>query len=236
MSPFTPIATTRTTDQVVEQIRSAIGEGRFRHGERLPAERELAESFGVSRGVIREAIKILNGMGLIESRQGSGIFVQNDPVPVISQALTISLRREEQMIQHLFEIRIALETLAVKKATLHHTDADIARLRQFAPAPDATQPVPDLATAGLDDTNFHVTVANIAGNPYLQVLLQAIHSLVTTAFPVTEALREGMYSARVTHSSIVDAIVARDAATATSLMRQHLERSGIQAQATAKSQ
>lgn len=230
MTSFTSVATRRSTDQVVTQICDAVVSGQFAVGERLPPERELAEAFQVSRGVVREAIKILNGMGLVESRQGSGIFVQSDPAPIISRALTISLRREERMVQQIYEIRSALETLAAHAAARHHTATSIAQLRQAAPFDSKPPTDINLTTAASDDSRFHLAVANAADNPYLVVLIKAVQGLISEAFPITEDLREGVLNARGTHSHIADAIAAGDAELASTLMREHLERAAVQAQ------
>jgi GntR family transcriptional repressor for pyruvate dehydrogenase complex len=225
----------RTTDQVVEQIRQSISDGVFRHGAKLPAERELGAQFGVSRGVIREAIKILNGMGLVESRQGSGIYVLNDPVPAISRALTMSLRRESRMVHQLFEIRSALESLAVSLAVRNHTADDLARIRSFVQVDGITAegeiPLEELAT---NDLRFHAAVAQSADNPYLVVLIQTVGDLLTSTFPVSEIVRDKMLSAQNTHASILDAIEARDEERAVRLMREHLARSENAASAAAE--
>jgi GntR family transcriptional repressor for pyruvate dehydrogenase complex len=235
MATFTTIASQRTTDQVVEQIRQAIADGRYGHEAKLPAERELATQFGVSRGVIREAIKILNGMGLVESRQGSGIFVQNDPVPVITRALTLSLTREPHMVQQLFDIRAALESLAVASAVRHHTPADLAAMRAFVAGDQSVDAATmDLDSASDDDRAFHLAVAQAADNPYLVTLVQVVSELIQETFPITEDLRTGMTSARSTHARIVDAIEKRDEDLAVRLMREHIARSGASAQETAR--
>lgn len=223
---FTSIVVQRSTDQVVDQIQQAISDGSFLHGAKLPPERELGTQFGVSRGVIREAIKTLNGMGLVESRQGSGIFVTNDPVPAITRALTISLKRESRMVHQLFEIRTALESLAVSLAVRNHNSDDLSRIRSFV-HPDQTEDCGEspLLVAAEYDAQFHSAIAKAADNPYLVVLVRTLGELLRTAFPVTEVLRVGMLSAQNTHASILDAIERGDEDLAVQLMREHLGRS-----------
>lgn len=226
MTPFTSVASRRTSDQVIEQIRSAITAGHFAHDERLPPERELAETFEVSRGVIREAVKVLNGMGLIESRQGSGLYARSNPAPVISRALTISLERDEHQVHYLYDIRRALETLAAAQAAVHHAPEQLAAIRRFTTAmPDSVSREDTLAVAAEDDSGFHLAVTSATHNPYLVVLIQAIRELFTSTFPLAESQREGAASARETHARIADAIAARDAETAAQLMGEHIDRS-----------
>lgn len=226
MQPFTSVASRQTSDQVVEQIRSAITAGHFTDGQRLPAERELAETFEVSRGVIREAVKVLNGMGLIDSRQGSGLYVRNNPAPVISRALTISLGRDERQVHQLYDIRRALETLAAARAAAHHTPDQLAAIRRFATAmPDSVPPDDTLTVAANDDAGFHLAIAQATDNPYLVVLIQAVQGLIATTFPMTEGQREGAANARETHARIADAIAIGDANAAARLMGEHMDRS-----------
>lgn len=226
MSPFTSVASRRTSDQIIEQIRSAITAGRFADDERLPSERELAETFEVSRGVIREAVKVLNGMGLIESRQGSGLYVRNNPAPVISRALTLSLERDERQVHQLYDIRRALETLAAARAAAHYSPEHLAAIRRFATAmPDSVPPEDTLTVAANDDAGFHLAIAQATDNPYLVVLIQAVQGLIATTFPMTEGQREGAANARETHARIADAIAVGDAETAALLLGHHIDRS-----------
>ncbi|MGH2557596.1 MAG: FadR/GntR family transcriptional regulator, partial [Thermomicrobiales bacterium] len=108
---FRSVLVTRSYEQVVEQIHDEIRSGALTAGQRLPTERELAESFGVSRGVVREALKVLASMGLVEARQGSGNYISANPVPSISRALILSATPDEQSMQALFEVREPMEIL-----------------------------------------------------------------------------------------------------------------------------
>ena len=77
---FSAVTVVRPYEQIVRQIQEAIRDNALSEGDRLPTERELAETFGVSRSVVREAIKVLSAQGLVESRQGSGLYVRNRPI------------------------------------------------------------------------------------------------------------------------------------------------------------
>src|SRR5688500_12807880 len=109
---FRAVTLTRSYEQVVEQIQDGMRRGALAPGQRLPTERELSESFGVSRAVVREALKVLASMGLVESRQGSGTYVRANPVPSITRALILSATPEDESLLALFEVREALEVLA----------------------------------------------------------------------------------------------------------------------------
>ncbi|HKG27352.1 MAG TPA: GntR family transcriptional regulator, partial [Thermomicrobiales bacterium] len=129
---FRSVLVTRSYEQVVQQIRGRIRSGMLVPGQRLPTERELADSFGVSRGVIREALKVLGSMGLVESRQGSGTYVCSNPVPSISRALTLSATTEEHSIFRLYELREPLDVAAARLAAQRRTAEQIEAMRQHA--------------------------------------------------------------------------------------------------------
>src|SRR5215211_1137494 len=125
---FKSVTVTRSYEQVVKQVGDAIQRGALPRGQKLPTERELADSFGVSRGVVREAVKVLTTMGLVESRQGSGTYVRTDPLPAVTHALTLSVEPEEHAIGRLFEFRQALEALAARRAAERRSDAQAASI------------------------------------------------------------------------------------------------------------
>lgn len=221
MPGFTSIATARGSDQVVEQIRAAIQDGRLTVGGRMAPERELAVQFGVSRSVIREAIKTLNGMGLVESRQGAGIFVTANPAPIISRALTLTLKPEVEMVNQLFDIRVALETLAIRTVVRDASDEDLARLEALVPAEDDGDLV-SVEQASNDDLAFHLAVSDISGNRYLHTMVQAVQAVFAEAFPITEHQREGIRRSRRAHREIARAMSARDADRAIALFLEHV--------------
>ncbi len=221
MVGFTPVASTRSIDQVVDQIRDAIQDGDLVDDGRLPAERDLAVQFGVSRGVIREAIKILNGMGLVESRQGAGIFVTLKPAPLISRALTISFKPDPDMVDDLFDIRVALESLAIRTAVRDASDADLHRLDAYVPDHEDGDTV-SIEQASADDGAFHLAIAEISGNRYLEAIVQAVRGVLADAFPVTEHQREGIRLSRRAHRAIAEAMYARDGERAVDLLLEHV--------------
>ncbi len=111
---FSAVTVVRPYEQIVRQIQSAIRDDGLSEGDRLPTERELAETFGVSRSVVREAIKVLSAQGLVESRQGSGLFVRNRPIESVSRAIVLSVSPDLMSVERLFEFRKLLEVDAAR--------------------------------------------------------------------------------------------------------------------------
>jgi DNA-binding FadR family transcriptional regulator len=107
-SPYPAISVTRSYEGVARQIAESIRNRQIHSGERLLTERELSFTFRVSRGVIREAIKVLGAPSLVEARQGSGTYVRNN-VPPITRAFTFSDSPDAESIERLFEFRCTVE-------------------------------------------------------------------------------------------------------------------------------
>ncbi len=112
----------RSSAHIACEIEGEIRSGRFVRGQKLPTERELAMRFGVSRGVVREAIKSLGAIGLVEARQGSGIYVCDRLIASISRALTLSVQSDTASVLDLFVFREPLEVLAAECAARNRTD------------------------------------------------------------------------------------------------------------------
>ena len=198
----------RSHERIAEQIGEQIRDGRLVRGQKLPTEREMSERFGVGRGVVREAVRMLDAMGLVESRQGSGIYVRNNPIPSISRALTFSVTPEEQSVASLFEFRMVLEVAATEQAALRRTDAQLAVIERAAAA--TTEATPDFTGDEWHqaDQAFHHAISDASGNPYMAVTIDAVRQMQRD---VTRLVREmrGSAGAAEQHRAIAEAIAAR---------------------------
>ena len=216
---FQPVAVTRSYEQVVQQLETRIRRGDLAPGQRLPAERELSEQFGVSRSVIREAVKMLDAMGLIESRQGSGIYVRQHPAPLISRALTISVApQEEQPVHAFYEFRELIETRTAYDAARLRTPIQLAAIEAACAANLAATSLAEFDAA---NDRFHLAISEAAGNPYftllvaglVQVQREVIHALARPKNPRQE---------RRYHQNILAAITAGDPDAAAAAMSEHI--------------
>ncbi len=212
----------RLADQVYGKLLEDIASGGKSVGDRLPTENQLAENFGVSRPVIREALTRLASDGFIASRQGAGTFVRNRPP---SRLLRFASASGLSNFLSSFEVRIALEGEAARLAALRRTDEDIARIaatiRELETGIAA-------GTATTDsDFDFHRAVARASGNILLAEILTALLP------PRTE---EGSGTApgylrgdRVLdeHNRIAEAIIAGQPESANLAMRYHIDQARI---------
>lgn len=217
-----PAVAPRSYQQLVRRLTEDIHSGRLARGAKLPTERELGESFGVSRAVVREAVKVLNAIGLVESRQGSGSYVSNNPIPVISQALTLSVTPEEGSVLLLFEFREALETLAARCAAER---AGAAQREAIAAVADATRSAANDEEAeafGRHDTAFHLLIGEASGNHYLNAVLHAVRHMHIDVARLIAKQSGSLAIAAEQHRRIAAAIAAGEAEEAARRMAAHV--------------
>jgi GntR family transcriptional regulator, transcriptional repressor for pyruvate dehydrogenase complex len=227
-SSWAPVRKVRTHEQVVAQIQQKILEGELIVGAKLPSERELVEMLGVSRSSVREALRALEAMGIIDAQGGSG----RDSGSVISgrstEALGTLLRLHVVLagieLEELIDVRVQLERHAVVEAAQNRTDEDLARLRALV---DSMKPDRVSSTEFNElDTEFHVSIARASRNGLVATLMQALRDAVKAemvrAFTAIEDWRSLGERLAAEHSAIVDAIADGQAAAGADLVEEHI--------------
>lgn len=228
---FGPIRQHRLSDDIVTQLEAMILEGSFKAGDRLPAERVLAEQFGVSRPSLREAIQKLVAKGLLISRQGGGNFVSDALGSTFSDPLLHLLENNPEAQRDLLEFRHTLEGSCAYYAAQRATELDLQRLTAaFESLQDCYDRHLDMGRTeeGAADARFHLAIAEASHNA---VLLHTIHGLfdllkrnVTTNIGGMYALREETRDMLMTqHRALYEAIMRRDAEEARQLSNQHID-------------
>lgn len=220
-SPYRAITISRSYEGVVRQIAALIRDGELRRGERLPTERELSAAFGVSRGVVREAIKVLGALGLVEVRQGSGIYVLST-VPTVTRAFTLSVSPDTESVEQLFEFRRTLEVEAASLAAVRRTDAQLADIVEAAAATAWAFEAGDLEAFGAYDDLFHAAVARASDNPYFEVAVATARQMQQDVVPLISDRIGSVRAAIQHHRAIGEAIGLRDAAAAACAMAEHI--------------
>jgi GntR family transcriptional regulator, transcriptional repressor for pyruvate dehydrogenase complex len=219
---FSAISVTRSWEQVVNQIEGAIRSSELARGERLPTERELSAIFDVSRGVVREALKVLSTMGLVEARQGSGIYVSNEPSRSISRAFVLSVAPNAESVDRLIDFRLILERNAAWRAAEQRTDADLEQMRSALVIYDLTPPPVDWKTFSESDDAFHGAIAVASGNPYLSLAVSAAREMLQDVIEIIARQPGDAEVAVRHHKRILDAIQARDHDQAGNAMEEHI--------------
>jgi len=211
----------RLYQEIVDQIQQQILSGALKPGDQIPAERDLAERFGVSRTAVREAIKSLTEKGLIEVFVGRGTFVTNLSPDRVVESMTLLLRNERDNIANLQEARELLEVPTARLAAERRTDAHVARLRAISAELEQERSVSPRLVDG--DTEFHVEVARATGNPVLVLLSQTIVELLRAERLGRDDFDDALATAFASHRAIVDAIADGDGDRAAEAMSAHLE-------------
>ncbi len=225
---FKKIGNKITLSQKIERrIESAIREKKLPIGAKLPTERELCESFGVSRTALREALRRLSARGLIEITKGSGMRVKglNIKDAISSLNLYYDLQFDRNLIAQFIEVRQLFEPHIVKLACLQRTEDDLteikANLKEFAECnPDDTQLESDL------DNKFHLLVAKATHNPIIQVTMEPIYTLLPRMRNLIYSNIEGEKLITLNyHTKIFEALKEKNKARAFEEAKNHLHHS-----------
>lgn len=219
---FASVLVTRSYEQVVEQIRERIRDGTLGPGQRLPTERELGESFGVSRSVVREALKVLSATGWVETRQGSGTYVCPEPRPALTRGFTLRAIADDPSVLGLYEVREPLDALAARLAAQRRTDAQAADLTARAEDSAIAARNDDWIAFGMADDAFHDLLCEASGNPYLTEVLRSVRHLLRDVAAMVVRLSGSMSIASGQHARIAEAVAAGDGAAAELAMANHV--------------
>jgi DNA-binding FadR family transcriptional regulator len=219
--PYQAITISRSYEQVVRQIAGSIRTGQLRSGERLPTERELGSAFGVSRGVVREAVKVLGALGLVEARQGSGIYVLHD-IPTVTRAFTLSVSPDTESVERLFEFRRTLEVEAAALAAVRRTETQLAEIVAASEETARAVEAGDLDAFGAFDNLFHASVARASGNPYFEVAVATARQMQQDVVPFISDRIGSVRSAILHHRAISEAIGAHNPEAAGRAMAEHI--------------
>ena len=213
----------RVADQIVEDLRGQILSGVLPDGARLPSERELAAQYDVSAPTVREAVRVLTAMGLLNTRNGSRTTVTARGDTLLAMSISSVVQFEKATAADVFGLLGTLYSYAAELAVEHASDEDIARLRAAAErAAEHTDVDSDAAAL----VGYFVTLAEIAGNPLLVALCRFI-TQVQIGFAVEMAKDANREWGRIPRSlakarmEIVDAIAERDASGAVELVREY---------------
>jgi GntR family transcriptional repressor for pyruvate dehydrogenase complex len=203
-------------------IRQYVVRERLRPGDPLPSERQIQQQLGISRAPVREALRVLQSVGMIEARQGKGLFVgQMDLRPMVDAFVSHLELLDADSFEHLLGLRQILELGAVELAAKQRTADDLARMAAILAA--MRQRIDRRELVLEEDMGFHDLLVKATHNP----LLEYLYACLT---PFLVAVREGGELTPATldecltdHTAIYEAVRDRDAGLATLLMQEHME-------------
>lgn len=206
-------------DEVVERMLALIAE--LRPGDRLPAERQLVQQLGVGRTSMREALRVLLSLGLIEVRGGRGTFVAQSDEPFLNQALMVSTLIGGRTANELYEVRSIIEPHIARLAAERATPDDLAEMRRCLERQEAAlDSIDEFLKA---DVAFHLAVASATQNRVFYQILRALRSLMMTRLATTLSARPSNASLRYReHAAVYEAIEQRDGEGASLAMAVHM--------------
>jgi GntR family transcriptional repressor for pyruvate dehydrogenase complex len=211
----------RATDQAIAKIKELISSGEFSAGARLPTERELTQLFGVSRSSLREAVRALSLVGVLEPRVGDGTYVTTlEPELLLTGVGFVSDLLEGGSLLELHHVRRLLEPEATRLAAPRLTDDDLAALADCIGRMETADTVQAYIEA---DTAFHRVILSACGNATLASLIENLSSGTLRARMWQSLVsRDAIEATIASHRTIHRALVARDADMAAAADLMHL--------------
>jgi GntR family transcriptional repressor for pyruvate dehydrogenase complex len=209
--------------QVVGRVLELIRTGSLRAGDRLPPERELIEIFGISRPSVREGLRALSTLGVIESRHGGGAFVSNLDARTLLAPLDFYLSLTKANFRDAFDSRLVIEVEIVRRAASKANRSDVVILDGIITAHEAVQDDP--IGFRILDTRFHEKLSEIAGNAVLQRIAYGLYNLGLDFQNFERRTRNdpGLIGRSTRdHADIASAIAAHDPEVAVRAMTKHI--------------
>ena len=218
-----PIRKSRISEQVALKLENLIHARTLQVGEKLPSERRLMEMLGVGRGAVREALRILEIKGYVESRPGSGSFVKNlDSDILLPFAHWLADRNE--VLANFFEIRLFLEPNAAALAARRITPEALKKLTQVHQEFCQMVQEGDLLNAIKVDAEFHKLLARATQNKLLAMVMETLNKSVIEGWKASLRVPGRAEKSVAEHAAILQAIEAKDHVEAARLTRAHLEK------------
>lgn len=221
---FNPIKNTKVYEQVIEQIKHMIADGTLKKGDKLPSERDLVEQLKVSRTSIREALRALEIIGLVECRQGEGNFIKESFENSLFEPLSIMFILEESNPKEILELRKIIEVETAALAAQRINDDELAYIKSLIDELKYSQTEENNVRV---DKEFHYKIAQASGNYLIQNILNTVSSLIDSFIKnarekiLTDA--NNIVPLVNQHENIYIALLNHNPQEASEAMRVHLE-------------
>ena len=234
MKEMKPNTRTSLSDGIVEQVVDLISRDVLKPGDRLPSERELCKRLGVGRSSLREALRSLAVMGIIDGRVGDGTFVSNSNKRYLEKTLQWGLLLDRKRVQDLIETRLMLESQTAFLAAQRVTSENIEAIEETLRGMEASIAQPDKYLEF--DLQFHLTIARSTQNSILYSLLSMIRGYLqewikgSLAEPSTDGTDTRARLSLLEHQKILDAVRRGEADQAQQAMTEHILSSSVDLQ------
>lgn len=222
METLKPLARANLSERVAIEIMQKILTSHWKEGQKLPSEAELCKAFQIGRSTLREALKSLAFVGVVQGRHGEGTYVVGGPTKFVNRMLAHGLLNADNDIDNIYEARIALETELAALCAERRTTDDLQNLERLIKEMRGPLPGGNEQFLNLDIT-FHLSIAAGAKNPILNQLLETIRNLLREFITGSLQIPRSREVACKEHTAIVRAIRQRNPRKASTAMRHHLQ-------------
>lgn len=222
---YAPVSRQNLADDLAQRITQLIQGGAYAAGDRLPAIATMARQFGVGSPTLREALRKLETVGVIDIRHGSGVYVNRAPDSLVITNPILHLTQdgtvEKKLLVDLIEARIPIEVQSATLAAQHATPEHLAEMRRLLDHAGAT--LDDDAVLNQTNLAFHRQIALASGNVVLRQLLEVLSSLFREEQRLIIDIHGSRKHDHAEHVKILEALEKRDPALAAKRMRTHLD-------------
>lgn len=222
---FKEVRQSKITQKIISQIRTAILEGKLKPGDKLPSEKEMVEQFQVSKQTLRESLRALEHMGLIDVRKGigGGAFIVEVDIEIAKESLANYLYFKNLTIENLSEFRQLIEPAAARKAAQNISSDKLEALRLLNESARENLRMNRVRDAAQDEFNFHRFIAGLTNNPILILFLDFVESMLGDFKSVLKPDTLFFETVLDSHDRIYEAIKNRNGDLASKEMLKHVE-------------
>jgi GntR family transcriptional repressor for pyruvate dehydrogenase complex len=218
---FEAVKKTKLYEKIAQQIKEMMRDGQLKPGDKLPPERELAERFQVSRSSLRDAIRMLEVMGLVAPRQGEGTIVCEVSAESLMNPLSSMLLHKRELVSELLDLRRMIEPPLAARAAARATNAEISRMENILKRQKLKVDRGELAVE--EDSEFHYAIAEAAKNTVVLKVVDVFMDLLRESRARSLQVQGRLQKSFVGHLLIFRAIKRRNASAAEVAMRRHIK-------------
>ncbi len=226
MREIAPLKKIKVSDEVTQTLEKIIIDNDLQPGDKLPSQSELAESLHVGSRSIREAVRSLESRGLVETKQGKGIFVKNNNLDffleTLKDNLVFQLPKETKTLIDLANIRMMVETDAIQKIALNTPPGFISSFALILDKMDSLAEKNDIEAYNILDVELHKTLIKATGNTIVISIYNHLFELLIRSFQKTGGMKGSKETSRREHRQMLEVITASDGERARAIMEQHI--------------
>ena len=215
-----PVKNTKVYEVIMEEIKDIVKKGELKSGEKLPSERELADKLEVSRTSVREALKALTMLGLIESKHGEGNFIKSNFENSLLEPLSIVFLLIGSKNEDIIELRRIIEPEAAGLAAKNITESELRDLKEIMKEVNNSL---DAEICAQLDKKFHYKIAQASGNHLISTIMFSISSLIEKYIDSSRIHNINKKVVKLQHEEIYKALESRDSKKASEYVKKHLE-------------